>query len=208
MKHLGLSGCRQSSLCAYRGALVAHRALLCAILAAGCMAGPGYAQESGGVPAVLRTPDVRYEPSEMDVVQAMLRLADVKPGDVVYDLGCGDGRIVIAAVRQANARGVCVDIDPRRIAESRENARLAGVSDRIEFLNQDLLATDISGATVVMLFLSGQLNLKVRPKLLRELKPGSRIVSHWHDMGDWAPQQTERVTSGGRERPIYRWTIP
>jgi ribosomal protein L11 methylase PrmA len=172
------------------------------------MAGPGHAQESGGVPAVLRTPDVRYEPSEMNVVQAMLRLADVKPGDVVYDLGCGDGRIVIAAVRQANARGVCVDIDPRRIAESRENARLAGVSDRIEFLNQDLLATDISGATVVMLFLSGQLNLKVRPKLLRELKPGSRIVSHWHDMGDWAPQQTERVTSGGRERPIYRWTIP
>jgi precorrin-6B methylase 2 len=172
------------------------------------MAGAGYAQESVGAPAVLRTPDVRYEPSEMDVVQAMLRMADVKPGDVVYDLGCGDGRIVIAAVRQANARGVCVDIDPRRIAESRENARLAGVSDRIRFLNQDLLATDISSATVVMLFLSGQLNLKVRPKLLRELKSGTRIVSHWHDMGDWAPQQTERVTSGGRERPVYLWTIP
>jgi SAM-dependent methyltransferase len=208
MRRLGLSRCRLSSLCAYRGARAAHWALLCAILAAGCMAGAGYAQESGGAPAVLRTPDVRYEPSEMDVVQAMLRLADVKPGDVVYDLGCGDGRIVIAAVRQANARGVCVDIDPQRIVESRENARLAGVSDRIEFLNQDLLATDISSATVVMLFLSGQLNLKVRPKLLRELKPGSRIVSHWHDMGDWTPQQTEQVTSGGRERPIYRWTIP
>ncbi len=131
MRHLVLSRCRLSSLCAYRGALVAHWALLCAILAAGCMAGAGYAQESGGAPAVLRTPDVRYEPSEMDVVQAMLRLANVKPGDVVYDLGCGDGRIVIAAVRQANARGVCVDIDPQRIAESRENARLAGVSDRI-----------------------------------------------------------------------------
>jgi precorrin-6B methylase 2 len=208
MRHLGLSRCRLSSLCAYRGAPAAHWALLCAILAAGCMAGAGYAQESVGAPAVLRTPDVRYEPSEMDVVQAMLRMADVKPGDVVYDLGCGDGRIVIAAVRQANARGVCVDIDPRRIAESQENARLAGVSDRIQFLNQDLLATDISSATVVMLFLSGQLNLKVRPKLLRELKSGTRIVSHWHDMGDWAPQQTERVTSGGRERPVYLWTIP
>src|SRR5262249_49458120 len=151
----------------------------------------------------LRVPDVRYEPSEMEVVQAMVRLANVQPGDVVYDLGCGDGRIVIAAVRQVNAHGVCVDIDPRRIAESRENARLAGVSDRIQFLNEDLLATEIGSATVVMLFLSPQLNLKVRPKLLRELTPGTRIVSHWHDMGDWKPQQTVLIRSGGRERPIY-----
>ncbi len=179
--------------------------VLGAILVVGCIAGVGCGQESGSAP---RAPDVRYEPSEMDVVQAMLRLADVKHGDVVYDLGCGDGRIVIAAVRQADARGVCVDIDPTRIAESRENARLAGVSDRIEFVNQDLLVTDIGSATVVMLFLSGQLNLQVRPKLLRELKPGTRIVSHWHDMGDWTPQQTVRISSGGRERPIYLWTVP
>ncbi|MGH7332030.1 MAG: SAM-dependent methyltransferase [Candidatus Rokuibacteriota bacterium] len=208
MRTLGPLRRRRSLPSAHCRALGSPWILLCAILAAGCVAGAGCAQESGGAPAAPRPPDVRYEPSEMDVVQAMLRLADVKPGDVVYDLGCGDGRIVIAAVRQANARGVCVDIDPRRIAESRENARLAGVSDRIQFVNQDLLATDISSATVVMLFLSGPLNLKVRPKLLRELKPGTRIVSHWHDMGEWTPQQTERITSAGRERPIFRWTVP
>jgi ubiquinone/menaquinone biosynthesis C-methylase UbiE len=144
----------------------------------------------------------------MDVVGAMLRLAKVNAGDVVYDLGCGDGRIVITAARQFGARGVCVDIDPRRIAESRENARQAGVTERIQFLNVDLLATRIDDATVVMLFLSSELNLAVRPKLLRELKSGTRIVSHWHDMGDWKPQETVRVQSSGRERPIYLWTVP
>ena len=144
----------------------------------------------------------------MDVVQVMLRLANVNAGDVVYDLGCGDGRIVITAARQFDARGVCVDIDPRRIAESRENARRAGVTDRIQFLNNDLFTTDIGDATVVMLFLSPPLNLAVRPKLLHELKRGTRIVSHWHDMGDWKPQETVRVQSGGRERPIYLWTVP
>ena len=144
----------------------------------------------------------------MDVVGAMLRLAKVNAGDVVYDLGCGDGRIVIMAARQFGARGVCVDIDPRRIAESRENARQAGVTERIQFLNVDLLATRIEDATGVMLFLSRELNLAVRPKLLRELKPGTRIVSHWHDMGDWKPQETVRVQSSGRERPIYLWTVP
>jgi ribosomal protein L11 methylase PrmA len=141
-------------------------------------------------------------------VQAMLRLADAKAGDLVYDLGCGDGRIVITAAREFAAGGVCVDIDPRRIAESQENARRAGVTDRIRFLNEDLMATGIGDATVVMLFLSPELNLAVRPKLLRELKPGTRIVSHWHDMGDWKPQQTMRVRSAGRERPIYLWTVP
>jgi ribosomal protein L11 methylase PrmA len=144
----------------------------------------------------------------MEAVEAMLQLADLKPGDVVYDLGCGDGRIVIAAVRQVAGRGVCVDIDPQRIAESRENARRAGVADRIRFLTQDLRDTDIGDATVVMLFLSPVLNLQVRPKLLRELRPGTRIVSHWHDMGDWAPQRTVWISAGGRERPIYLWRIP
>ncbi|HUF80111.1 MAG TPA: methyltransferase domain-containing protein [Burkholderiales bacterium] len=151
---------------------------------------------------------MRYEPTPPDVAQAMLRLAGVKAGDSVYDLGCGDGRIVIAAARQFDARGVCVDIDPQRIAESRENAREAGVADRIVFLTQDLLAADISGATVVMLFLSPELNLRVRPKLLRELRPGARIVSHWHDMGDWTPQETLHVRSGRYERPVYLWVIP
>jgi precorrin-6B methylase 2 len=154
-----------------------------------------------------RNPDVRYEPTAPDVVQVMLRLANVKSGDTVYDLGCGDGRIVIEAVRRFDARGVCVDIDPRRIAESQENARAAAVADRIQFLNQDLFMTDISDATVVMLFLSRELNLKLRPKLLRELQSGTRIVSHWHDMDDWEPQETVRVQSEGRERPVYLWII-
>lgn len=186
-----------------------RRLLLVAVVAAGFLPGAGCAQEPAAAPPSLRPPDVRYEPSDTDVVQAMLRLANVTAGDVVYDLGCGDGRIVISAVLQFNnVRGVCVDIDPRRIAESRENARQAGVADRIRFLNEDLLATDIRNATVVMLFLSPQLNLKARSKLLRELRPGTRVVSHWHDMGDWKPQQTVVLSSGGRERPIYLWTIP
>jgi ribosomal protein L11 methylase PrmA len=144
----------------------------------------------------------------MDVVQAMLQLAKVKADDVVYDLGCGDGRIVIAAARGVGARGVCVDIDPQRIAESRANARQAGVAGRIQFRNEDLFTTGIGDATVVMLFLYPDLNLKLRARLLRELQPGTRVVSHWHDMGDWKPQETLRVRSGGRERPIYLWTIP
>lgn len=185
-----------------------YRAILCAIVAASCMAGIGFAQQPAPAPPALRAPDVRYDPTAMDVVQAMLRLAKVNAGDVVYDLGCGDGRIVITAARELNARGVCVDIDPQRIAESRENAREAGVTDRIRFRNEDLFTTDIGDATVVMLFLFPDLNLKVRPKLLRELKPGTRIVSHWHDMGDWTPQETVRVRSAGRERPIYLWTVP
>ncbi|HET9662970.1 MAG TPA: class I SAM-dependent methyltransferase [Burkholderiales bacterium] len=156
----------------------------------------------------LQAPGVRYEPTSPDVVDVMLRLGDVKRGDVVYDLGCGDGRIVIAAVRAGAARGVCVDIDPVRIAESRRNAQQAGMADRIRFLNQDLFATDLTDATVVMLFLSPEFNLKLRPKLQRELKPGARVVSHWHNMGEWQPEETARVTSEGRERPIYLWTLP
>jgi len=185
-----------------------RRAILCALVAVSCVAGIGFAQQPGLAPPTLRVPDVRYEPTPMDVVQAMLRLASVKAGDVVYDLGCGDGRIVIAAARQFDAHGVCIDIDPRRIAESRANARQAGVTDRIRFLNGDLFATRIGDATVVMLFLSPALNLAVRPKLLGELNPGTRVISHWHDMGDWKPQETVRVRSGGRERPIYLWTVP
>ena len=191
-----------------RGAARRYLAILCVIVAASCMGGVGYAQPSAPAPPALRAPDVRYEPTAMDVVQAMLRLAKVTASDVVYDLGCGDGRIVISAAREWGARGVCVDIDPQRIAESRENAREAGVTDRIRFRNEDLFTTDIGDATVVMLFLYPDLNLKVHPKLLRELKPGTRIVSHWHSMGDWPPQETVFVRSSNRERPIYLWTVP
>jgi SAM-dependent methyltransferase len=179
-----------------------RRKFLGGLVAVGWLAGAGFAQQAPPQPGV------RYEPTSTEVVEVMLRLAALKENDVVYDLGCGDGRIVIAAVRERAARGVCVDIDPRRIEESRENAQQAGVAKRIRFLNQDLFATDLADATVVMLFLSPTFNLELRPKLLRELRPGTRIVSHWHNMGDWTPQETVRVTSDGRERPVYLWTIP
>jgi SAM-dependent methyltransferase len=179
-----------------------RRKFLGALVVVGWLAGAGLAQQAPP------QPEVRYEPTSTEVVEVMLRLADLKENDVVYDLGCGDGRIVIAALRERAVRGVCVDIDPRRIDESRENAQQAGVADRIRFLNQDLFATDLADATVVMLFLSPKFNLDLRPKLLRELKPGTRIVSHWHNMGDWTPQETVRITSGGRERSVYLWTIP
>ena len=180
---------------------------LCIALAIGVVDTPR-AQDTTTAQPALRAPDVRYDPTDPEVVELMLRLGEVKAGDVVFDLGCGDGRIVIAAVRHRGARGVCVDIDPKRIAESRENARKEGVSDRIEFRTADLFTTDFSGATVVMLFLWPELNLKLRPRLLHELPPGTRIVSHWHDMGDWKPQDTVLITARGRERPVYLWTIP
>ncbi len=175
-----------------------RRAILCAAAIASCAAGIAFA----------RPPEARYEPTPMDVVHAMLELAGVNAGDTVYDLGCGDGRIVIAAARRYGARGVCVDIDPQRIAESRENARRDGVTDRIRFLNEDLLRTDIGGATVITLFLTPELNLALRPKLLRDLRPGTRIVSHWHGMGDWKPQQTRNVQSETGWRSIFLWTVP
>jgi SAM-dependent methyltransferase len=184
------------------------RAVFYTFVFVGALSGISCGEQPALGPSSLRAPDVHYEPTPPDVVEVMLRLGNVKAGDIVYDLGCGDGRIVIRAVREFASRGVCVDIDPQRITESRENAHAAGVADQIRFLNQDLLATEVSEATVVMLFLSPALNLAVRPKLLRELKPGTRIVSHWHDMGDWKPQKTLRVQSSGRERPVYLWTIP
>ena len=155
--------------------------------------------------ALSPTPDVRYEPSPPTVVRAMLELAAVGPRDVVYDLGCGDGRIVIEAARRYGARGVCVDIDPQRIAEARANAAAAGVSERISFRQQDLLQTEIAGASVVTLFLSLDMNLKLRPRLERELASGTRIVSHWHRMGDWRPSRTLNIEEDGRSREVFLW---
>lgn len=134
----------------------------------------------------------------------MLELAEVTPRDVVYDLGCGDGRIVIAAAKEFGARGVGIDIDPARIAESEKNARKAGVAGRVRFRNEDLFEADIREATVVTLYLWPWVNLKLRPKLLRELKPGTRVVSHCHDMGDWIPER--RIEVNGHR--IYLWRIP
>jgi SAM-dependent methyltransferase len=150
---------------------------------------------------------VRYEPSPPQVVSAMLELAALGARDVVYDLGCGDGRIVIEAALRYGARGVCIDIDPERIAEARANAAAAGVGDRIRFGRQDLLDTDLSEATVVTLFLSLSLNLRLRPKLQRELAPGARIVSHWHRMGDWTPERTIYLQLPARAHEVYLWRI-
>lgn len=149
-----------------------------------------------------------YEPSPGPIVTRMLELAKLRSGDVIYDLGCGDGRIVIAAVKHPGVRGVCVDIDPERIRESRENASAAGVSDRITFLNQDLFETAIDDATVVTLFLWPKVNLELRPKLLRELRPGARVISYMHDMGDWEPDEMVPVDWRRGKTAIYRWTIP
>ena len=149
--------------------------------------------------------DVPFVPTMPELVDGMLRLANVGRDDVVYDLGCGDGRLVIAAVKKFGAkRGVGVDIDPERIKESNENARTAGVAHRIKFLQQDLFTTDIKEATVVMLYLLPQVNLRLRPKLLAELKPGTRVVSNAFDMGDWKYEKMIYV----EQQPIYFWTIP
>jgi len=160
-----------------------------------------------GQPAT-RVPDVPYEPSPHHVVAEMLNLAQVGANDVVYDLGCGDGRIVIAAVKERGARGVCVDIDPQRIRESRANAENAGVAQRILFLNQDLFDTDIGDATVVTVFLWPSMNLKLRPKLWRELKAGTRVVSYVHSMGEWTPQEARTVESGHGPRNLFLWIVP
>jgi hypothetical protein len=179
-------------------------ALVAASLVACTPSSPDGASQSISAEKRLREPDVRYEPTPRPVVDAMLRLAGVGPGDVVYDLGSGDGRIPITAALRHGARGVGIDIDPERIADSIANAQSAGVADRVSFRNEDLFVADFRDATVVTLFLYPDLNLKLRPKLLRELKPGTRIVSYYHDMGDWRPERTVRTARAN----IYLWTIP
>jgi ubiquinone/menaquinone biosynthesis C-methylase UbiE len=152
--------------------------------------------------------DVIFVATDMEVVHAMLDAAQVGPGDVVYDLGCGDGRIVVTAARRHGARGVGVDLDPERIREATDNAARARVGDRVTFLRQDLFATDVRAATVVALYLSPDVNLRLREKLLRELRPGSRVVSHQFDMGDWLPERTLEVPTAGAARRVFLWRIP
>lgn len=151
-----------------------------------------------------RSPDVIFVPTPNDVVSKMLELAEVTAKDVVYDLGCGDGRIVITAAQKYGARGVGIDIDPERIREANTNVKLAKVQDKVRFVEGDLFEADISGATVVTLYLLTQLNLKLRPKLMNELRPGTRVVSHAFSMGDWKPERHEYV--GGTS--VYLWRIP
>ena len=148
-----------------------------------------------------------FVPTPQDVVDRMLELANVGPNDVVYDLGCGDGRIVITAAERYGARGVGIDIDPQRVAESKANARLAGVNHLVEFFEQDAMKVDVSDATVVTLYLLSSSLLKLRPLLTRQLSPGSRIVSHAFSMGDWEADRVERFTDvRGNSRTLYVWT--
>lgn len=156
------------------------------------------------LPLLSQAQDVIYVPTRDTVVDAMLRMAKVESDDVVYDLGSGDGRIVIAAAKKFGARGVGIDIDPERISESQENARNARVTDKVKFIKADLFESDFSEATVVTLYLLGRLNERLKPMLFEQLKPGTRIVSHAFDMGDWQPEQTQMVDG----TTIYLWTIP
>ena len=149
-------------------------------------------------------PDVIYVPTPHDVVARMLQMAKVGPGDVLYDLGSGDGRIPIAAAKKFGIRAIGIDIDPQRIREANANAKRAGVTRLVSFRQEDLFKADFRNASVVTLYLLPELNEKLRPRLWAELKPGTRIVSHQFDMGDWQPQQKIDVNG----RTIYFWTVP
>lgn len=178
----------------------ARHVCMTALALATLVCAPAAGQQSG----TLRQPDVIFVPTPQEVVDAMLEMAKVTANDVVYDLGSGDGRIPITAAKKYGARAIGIDIDPQRIKEANENLKQAGVSDKVKFLNQDLFETNLSEASVVTLYLLPSLNIKLMPKLQKELKPGTRIVSHSFDMGDqWPPEKTQDV--GGRM--IYYWTI-
>ncbi|MFN3389405.1 MAG: SAM-dependent methyltransferase [Allosphingosinicella sp.] len=164
-------------------------------------AASGAAQDEAGQG---RKPDVIYVPTPQPVVDEMLRLARLEKGDVLYDLGSGDGRIPITAAKTYGVRAVGIDIDPQRIAEANANARAAGVTELVTFRQADLFETDLREADVVTLYLLQTLNEKLRPKLLAELDPGSRIVSHAFDMGDWEPERREEVDGS----KIFLWTVP
>ena len=155
-------------------------------------------------PAPRPTPDIHYVPTSNGVTDAMLTLAKVTPQDVVYDLGSGDGRIVIAAAKKYGARGVGIELDPELIKAANKNARKAGVEDRVQFVQADLFKTDFSDATVVTLYLSNSINRRIASILQRQLKPGARIVSHRFDMGeDWKPEADVRLEG----THVYLWTI-
>jgi tRNA G37 N-methylase Trm5 len=154
--------------------------------------------------APARRPDVIYVPTPEAVVEAMLQVANVGKDDIVYDLGCGDGRIPVTAAKKYGARGIGIDIDPQRIAEANENVQKNKVGDKVKIIQGDLFQQDLSQATVVTLYLLPSLNVKLMPKLMKELKPGTRVVSHAFDMGDWKPEKEIDVEG----RKVYYWTIP
>ena len=174
-------------------------------LAAALLAAPAVASaQATATQTPTRRPDVIYVPTPEEVVDAMLQVAKVTKNDIVYDLGTGDGRIPVMAAKKYGARGVGIDIDPQRIKEANENVTKNGVGDRVRIIQGDLFETNISEATVVTLYLLPSLNQKLIPKLTKELKPGTRIVSHAFDMGDWKPEQELDVNG----RKVYFWTLP
>jgi len=179
-----------------------HRAVAVAGFAALFCATAAIAQ-TAATPAEPRRPDVIFVPTPEEVVEEMLKVANVTGKDVLYDLGSGDGRIPITAAKKFGTRGIGVDIDPERIKEANENLKNSGVGDKVKFIQGDLFEMDLTPATVITLYLLPALNLKLRPKLLK-LKPGTRIVSHDFDMGDWKPEKTVKVGT----RNVYFWTIP
>ncbi|MFL6256744.1 MAG: SAM-dependent methyltransferase [Pyrinomonadaceae bacterium] len=156
----------------------------------------------------LREPDVIFVPTPPETVDEMLRQAHLKKGDVLFDLGSGDGRIPLAAAKQYGVRAVGIDIDPKLVAEATEAAKREGLDKLVTFRLGDMFAADLRGATVVTLYLSDTLNVMLRPKLLRELPPGSRIVSHDFRMGDWPPEKAVRVPWKNLYRTVYVWTVP
>lgn len=149
-------------------------------------------------------PDVVYVPTSRTVVDAMLKLAKVTEDDLVYDLGCGDGRIVIAAAKQFGANGIGIEIDRKLVELAGENAKQEKVADKVKFVEEDIFKTDFRRATVVMLYLSPSVNLRLRPRLLKQLKPGTRIVSHDFDLGEWKPDQTIKIENA----TLHLWTVP
>ena len=180
------------------------RRLLTALTLAAIVAGARGAAAAQDAAVATRRPDVIYVPTPEEVVEAMLQVAKVTKNDVVYDLGTGDGRIPVTAAKKYGARGVGIDIDPQRIKEANENVQKNGVGDRVRIVQGDLFEENISEATVVTLYLLPSLNQKLIPKLTKELKPGTRIVSHAFDMGDWKPEKELDVDG----RKVYYWTIP
>jgi len=190
---------------ARRGGSVMSRAtafgitlFFCQALGHGAVSGPARQGAS-------RTPDMHFAPTRHVVADAMLTLAGVSRDDVVFDLGSGDGRIVILAAQKYGARGVGVELDPRLLEISRQVAREGEVADRVAFIEGDLFATDISEATVVTLYLSTSVNKQLEPRLRRELRPGTRIVSHQFRIGDWTPEKVVRAEDG---TDLFLWTIP
>ena len=179
-------------------------ALAAALVLAAPHAAQAQAQRQPAAQSPAQSPDVIFVPTPQEVVEDMLRLANVKKGDVLYDLGSGDGRIAITAASKYGVKATGIDIDPQRIREANENAKKAGVSHLVQFRQENLFTADFKDATVVTLYLLPDLNVKLRPKLWKELKPGTRIVSHQFEMGAWKPEK--KVETNGRS--IYLWTVP